>query len=141
MSGKAPSGGIHPEISLPHTDEWEVYHNSFSLCSKKLRVCMAELGLPYRSHHIDLIETGSYENVSRRYLKVNPAGLVPVLVHQGHPVYESHDEIVYAARHAGARGEELLPADPETGAVVERWTDCASIVGNALRGTERRAGH
>jgi glutathione S-transferase len=72
---------------------------------------------------------------------VNPAGLVPVLVHQGHPVYESHDEIVYAARHAGARGEELLPADPETGAVVERWTDCASIVGNALRGTERRAGH
>jgi glutathione S-transferase len=141
VSGRAPAGGLHPEITLPHTEEWELYHNSFSLCSKKLRVCMAELGLPYRSHHIHLIETGAYENVSRAYLKVNPAGTVPVLVHGGHPVYESHDEIVYAAEHAGARGDDLLPVDPQTKALVERWTDCASIVGNALQGLERRAGH
>jgi glutathione S-transferase len=138
---KAPAGGIHPEITLPHTEEWELYHNSFSLCSKKLRVCMAELALPYRSHHVHLIETGAYENVRRRYLKINPAGTVPVLIHQGHPVYESHDEIVYAAEHAGALGEMLLPRDPQTKALVEHWTDCASIVGNALTGLERRAGH
>lgn len=141
MSAKAPSGGHHPEISLPHTDEWELYHNSFSLCSKKLRVCMAELGLAYRGHHVHLIETGAYENVSRAYLKVNPAGTVPVLVHAGHPVYESHDEIVYAAAQAGTRGEDLLPSDAPTRALVERWTDCASIVGDALKGLERRAGH
>ncbi len=61
MSDTARSGGIHPEITLPHTEAWELYHNGFSLCSKKLRVCMAELGLPYRSHHIHLIETGAYE--------------------------------------------------------------------------------
>jgi glutathione S-transferase len=79
--------------------------------------------------------------VSRAYLKVNPAGTVPVLVHGGHPVYESHDEIVYAAAHAGARGSDLLPGDPQTKALVERWTDCASIVGNALQGLDRRAGH
>lgn len=141
LSRRPPAGGLHPEISLPHAEEWELYHNSFSLCSKKLRVCMAELGLPYRSHPIHLIETGSYENVSRRYLAVNPAGTVPVLVHRGHPVYESHDEIVYAARHAGARGAELLPEEGEAKALVEHWTDCASLVGDAIRGTERRAGH
>ena len=141
MANAAPAGGLHPEISLPHVDEWELYHNSFSLCSKKLRVCLAELGLPYRGHHIHLIETGAYENVSRRYLAVNPAGLVPVLVHRGHPVYESHDEIVYAAQQAGARGVDLMPEDAATKALVERWTDCASLVGDALRGTERRAGH
>lgn len=141
MRAKAPSGGLHPEITLPHTEEWELYHNSFSLCSKKLRVCMAELGLAYRNHHVHLIETGAYENVSRRYLAVNPGGTVPVLVHRGHPVYESHDEIAYAAEHAGGRGRELLPEEPETKALVERWTDRASIVGNALRGLDRRAGH
>lgn len=141
MSRRVPPGGLHPEISLAHEEEWELYHNTFSLCSKKLRVCMAELGLPYRSHPIHLIETGAYENVSRRYLAVNPAGTVPVLVHRGHPVYESHDQIVYAARHAGGRGAELLPDDPETRALVEHWTDCASIVGDAIRETERRAGH
>jgi glutathione S-transferase len=141
VSRGAPAGGLHPEIHLPHGEEWELYHNSFSLCSKKVRVCLAELGLPYKSHPIDLIETGAYENVSRRFLAVNPAGTVPVLVHRGHPVYESHEQIVYAARHAGARGAELLPDDPETQALVEHWSDCASIVGNALRGTDRRAGH
>lgn len=138
----APAGGPHPEITLPHTREWELYHNGFSLCSKKLRVCLAELGLPFASHHVDLIETGSYENVSRRFLAVNPAGTVPVLVHQGHPVYESHDEIVYAARHAGERGRELLPEDAETQALVDHWVDCASLVGkDPTRGTEQRAGH
>jgi glutathione S-transferase len=141
MRSAAPAGGLHPEITLPHGDAWELYHNSFSLCSKKLRVCLAELALPYRSHPIELIETGAYENVSRRFLAVNPAGTVPVLVHEGHPVYESHDQIVYAAERAGERGEELLPADPEGEALVEHWTDCASLVGNALGGSERRAGH
>lgn len=141
MSRKPPSGGLHREIDLPHTDEWEVYHNSFSLCSKKVRVCMAELGLPYKSHHVHLIETGAYESVRRRYLQINPAGTVPVIVHEGHPVYESHEQIVYAAGHAGARGEELLPHDAATRTLVERWTDCASLVGDPVRGPEHRAGH
>ena len=30
------------------------------------------------------------------YLRdVNPAGTVPVLIHNGHPIYESHEQIVY----------------------------------------------
>ncbi len=127
---------------MPHTKEWELYHNSFSLCSKKLRVCLAELGLDYESHPVDLIETGSYENVSRHFLAVNPAGLVPVLVHQGHPVYESHEEIVYAARHSGERGAELLPEDDATRALVEHWSDVASLTGDdPTQGTEQRAGN
>ncbi len=135
------AGGLHADRSLPHQKEWELYHNSFSLCSKKLRVCLAELGLDHASHPIDLIETGSYENVGRRFLAVNPAGLVPVLVHRGHPIYESHEEIVYAARHAGDRGRELLPEEPEARAVVEHWTDLASLVGDPLAATAQRAGN
>ena len=135
-------GGLHADITLPHTQEWELYHNSFSLCSKKLRVCMAELGLDYANHEIDLIETGSYENVSRRFLAVNPGGIVPVLVHNGHPVYESHDEIVYAAQHAGERGRQLLPEDPELYSIVEHWIEVASLKGNdPLQGSEVRAGN
>jgi glutathione S-transferase len=126
---------------LPHEQVWELYHNSFSLCSKKLRVCMAELALPYASHPVDLIETGSYQNVGRDFLAINPAGTVPVLVHQGHPIYESHDQIVHAAQHAGALGASLLPREPELRALVEHWTDCASLVGDASRGTQKRAGH
>ena len=96
----AVAPGHRPDIELPYEEEFELYHNALSLCSKKVRVCLAELGVEYRSHHVDLIETGSYENIGRAFLAINPAGIVPVLVHRGHPVYESHDIIRYAADHA-----------------------------------------
>ena len=72
--------GIQPQIMLDHEQEWELYHNDFSLCSKKIRMCLEELGIDYKSHHIDLVETGRYENISRQFLKINPGGMVPVLV-------------------------------------------------------------
>ena len=87
------SGGLHAEIDLPHTQEFELYQNAFSLCAKKARVCLAELGIDYKDHHIDLIETGSYEALTPEFLRVNPGGTVPVLVHNGHPIYESHEQI------------------------------------------------
>ena len=133
--------GYQEQIALDHEQEWELYHNSFSLCSKKLRVCMAELDLPYRDHHVHLIETGAYENVGRDFLAINPAGLLPVLVHNGHPIYESHEEIVYAAAHAGERGHALLPEESALRGEVERWIDCASLVGDPIKGTQSRAGH
>ena len=57
--------GHRPEIVIPHEQPFELYHNALSLCSMKARVCMAELRIPYKSHHIDLIETGAYENIRR----------------------------------------------------------------------------
>lgn len=123
------SGGLHPERSVPHSAEFELYHNDFSLCSKKIRMCLAELGIPYVGHPIDLIETGSYETLSRRFLAVNPAALVPVLVHRGHPIYESHDILLYAAEHAKS-AEPLLPPDDATRAVMQRWIDRSSLVGD-----------
>ena len=125
----AMPGGLHPEITLPHAAALELYHNDFSLCSKKIRLCLAELGMPYVAHHVDLIETGSYETLGRRFLAVNPAGLVPVLVHDGHPIYESHDILRYAATHARA-GDHLTPADPAARADMERWIDRSSLVGD-----------
>ncbi|MDJ0846949.1 MAG: hypothetical protein QNK04_01070 [Myxococcota bacterium] len=59
------TGGLHEDISLPHEHEWELYLNALSLCSKKARVCLAELGIEYASHHVHLIETGPYENIGR----------------------------------------------------------------------------
>ena len=133
--------GLHEEIALPHGQEWEVYQNRLSICSKKLRVCMAELELPHESHHIELIETGFYENLSRDFLKVNPGFTVPVLVHNGHPVYESHDQIVYAAAHAGAKGAEMLGESPALRAEVARWVDRGALKGDPFAGGEERVGH
>jgi glutathione S-transferase len=123
------SGGLHPERSVPHSAEFELYHNDFSLCSKKIRMCLAELAIPYQGHHVDLIETGSYETLSRRFLAVNPASLVPVLVHHGRPIYESHDILLYAAAHAKS-ADPLVPPDELTRALMQRWIDKSSLVGD-----------
>ncbi|MCS5636396.1 MAG: glutathione S-transferase family protein [Myxococcota bacterium] len=122
--------GLQEQIDLPFEQEFELYHNAFSLCSKKVRICLAELGIDHASHHIDLIETGSYENLSRRFIAVNPQCTVPVLVHRGHPVYESHEQIRYAADHAGEQAEPLVPEDSALAAEMQVWVDRASLTGD-----------
>jgi len=126
---RAMPAGLDESITLPHEEEFELYHNALSLCSKKCRVCLDELGIKYKSHHIDLIETGSYENISRHFLKINPGATVPVLLHNGHPVYESHEQIRYAAVQART-GVKLIPDDPEKAKEMQQWIDNSSIVGD-----------
>jgi glutathione S-transferase len=133
--------GLQADVSLPHEREFELYHNALSLCSMKARVCLAELGIDYASHPIDLIETGSYENIGRRLLAVNPAGTVPVLVHRGHPVYESHEQIRYAAQHAPAGAPSLVPDDPELRRDMEAWIDRSSLTGDPLNEGHLSAGN
>jgi glutathione S-transferase len=141
----AMSGGLHDDILLPHETEFELYHNSLSLCSKKVRVCLAELGIDYTSHPIDLIETGSYENISRHFLVVNPSGIVPVLVHNGHPIYESHEQIRYAAEHSpnvGSDGNVLIPASPELATKMDSWIERTSLIGDdPISESEKSAGN
>jgi glutathione S-transferase len=133
--------GLQKGIALAYEEEFELYHNALSLCSMKTRVCMAELQVPYKGHAIDLIETGSYETLSRRFLAVNPAGTVPVLVHRGHPIYESHEQIRYAAGHAPPGSASLVPADPAQKAEMDRWIDASSLTGDPIRYPERSIGN
>ncbi len=133
--------GHRPEIEIPYEQEFELYHNALSLCSMKSRVCLAELRIPYRSHPVDLIETGSYENISRHFLAVNPGGTVPVLVHRGHPVYESHEQIRYAADHAPAGSPALVPEDPALREEMQRWIDRSSLTDDPLKHGDESAGN
>ena len=133
--------GLQTDITLPHEQEFELYHNALSLCSMKSRLCMAELNIPYKSHHIDLIETGAYENIRKPFLKINPAGTVPVLVHKGHPVYESHEQIRYAAEHAPEGSPKLVPGSAELRKEMEHWVDYSSLTADPIEHGDVSAGN
>ena len=133
--------GYQGDITLPHKQPFELYHNPFSLCSMKTRVCLAELGIDYRSHHVDLIETGAYENIRPRLLAVNPAGTVPVLVHNGHPIYESHEQIRYAAKHAPEGSQSLIPEDAELRRQMHAWIDRSSLTEDPINSGDLSAGN
>jgi len=135
------SHGYQADLVFPHEAEFELYHNALSLCSMKTRLCLAELQIPYVGHHIDLIETGCYENIRPRLLNVNPGGTVPVLLHEGHPIYESHEQIRYAARFASAGVSPLVPDDPALREEMEAWIDRSSLTENPIENGDKSAGN
>ena len=133
--------GYQPDLELPHEEPFELYHNALSLCSMKTRLCLAELGISYKSHHIDLIETGSYENIRPRLLAVNPGGTVPVLLHYGHPIYESHEQIRYAARFAPDGKPSLIPENAGEREEMEAWIDRSSLTADPINNPDKSAGN
>ena len=64
----------------------ELYHNAASTCSQKVRLVLAEKGLSYERHAVDLIGGGQHDP---DYVKLNPNHVVPTLVHDGQALIES----------------------------------------------------
>ncbi len=85
----------------------ELYHAGLTTCSKKSRLALKEKGLPYRSHYMRL---DKFEHHAPEYLRLNPNGIVPTLVHDGKVVIESGVINEYLDEVFPER--PLRPADP-----------------------------
>lgn len=73
-----------------------LFHYGLSNCSQKVRIVLAEKGLPWTSHHLDLTRR---EHATDAYRRINPNGVVPALVHDGTTIIESSDIIEYLDEH------------------------------------------
>jgi glutathione S-transferase len=94
-----------------------LYHGLASTCSKKVRLCLFEKALPFESRLLDLQK---FEQHQPEYLKLNPNGVVPTLVHKGRPVVESTIIIEYLD---DAFPEwPMRPRDPYARAQMRLWT-------------------
>ena len=63
-----------------------LYDFGNSVCCQKVRITLVEKGLTWEARRVDLFKTEQYDP---DYLKLNPKGVVPTLVHDGTPVIES----------------------------------------------------
>jgi glutathione S-transferase len=63
----------------------ELYNNTNSVCAQKVRLALTEKGLQAREHMLEL----QGDQFDPAYLKLNPNGVVPTLVHDGQPITES----------------------------------------------------
>jgi GST-like protein len=83
-------------------------------------VALEEASLPYRSHKVDLAKGESH---TPEFLKLNPAGLIPVIVDQDGPggkpltLAQSGAIILYAAEKAG----RFMPKDATRRAMALQW--------------------
>jgi glutathione S-transferase len=99
----------------------ELYHTSHSTCSQKVRLALAEKGLPERNkdwieHDVDL---NKFEQLTPAYLKLNPNGVVPTLVHDGQPLIESSALLEYLDEIIPE--PSLVPADHIGRAKMRAW--------------------
>ena len=94
----------------------ELYHHNISVCAQKVRLSLFEKGLVWKEHHIDLMKA---EQVSPEYLAINPKGVVPTIVHDGHPVIES--TVILEYLEEAFPEKPLRPADPLARAHMRVW--------------------
>ena len=84
----------------------ELYHNINSVCAQKVRIALKEKRLEPKDH-IMTLRGDQYEPA---YLRLNPNGVVPTLIHNGEPITES-SLILYYIDDAFP-GPSLMPKPP-----------------------------
>jgi glutathione S-transferase len=93
-----------------------LYHANHSTCSQKVRLCLAEKGLEWKGH---LVNLATNEHLRPEYLAMNPNGVVPTLVHDGRIILDSGVICEYLDEVFPT--PPLLPADPVERAQVRAW--------------------
>ena len=93
-----------------------------------MRLCLEEKGLKYESHPVDLAKM---EHHSPEYLKINPNGVIPTLVHEGRALYESGTICEYLDEVFPE--PPLRPADAWGRAQMRNWVRYADErIGNLI---------
>jgi GSH-dependent disulfide-bond oxidoreductase len=88
---------------------------------RRAAVALAECGLPYRVHRVDLTKG---EQKTPEFLAINPAGAIPVIVDPDGPggkplkLFESAAIMIYLSEKTGGK---LIPADPAGRYTCLQW--------------------
>jgi len=93
-----------------------LYHNAASTCSQKVRLVLAEKGLPYESRVIDLLAGGQHDP---EYVKLNPNHVVPTLVHDDQVLIES--SLINEYLDEAFPETAMRPADPQGRHALRLW--------------------
>jgi len=94
-----------------------LYHATASTCSQKVRLALAEKGLAWEGHALNL---RAFDQLKPEFLALNPKGMVPVLVHEGQVLTESM--VINEYLDEAFPAVPLRPADALGRARVREWT-------------------
>ncbi len=98
----------------------ELYHTAHSTCSQKVRVTFAEKGLVRGKDWIEReVDLGKFQQLEPEYLKLNPNGVVPTMVHDGNVLIESSAILEYLDEVMPKPA--LLPGDAVGRAKARAW--------------------
>ncbi len=96
---------------------YTLYHHGSSVCAGKVRMAMHEKGLSWQGVYIDILKG---EQFNERYLRLNPKGVVPTLVHDQRVIVES--TVICEYLDLVHPDTTLHPRDPRTFVQARYWT-------------------
>jgi glutathione S-transferase len=94
-----------------------LYDFGNSVCCQKVRITLRAKGLDWDSVKVDLFRAEQYDP---KYLKLNPKGIVPTLVHDGKPIIES--TLICEYLDETFPEPPLIPADPWQRTRMRLWS-------------------
>jgi glutathione S-transferase len=94
-----------------------LYDFGNSVACQKVRIALCEKGLDWETIKVDLFRSEQYDP---QYLKFNPKGVVPTLVHDGKPIIES--TLICEYLDDTFPEPRLMPTDPWQRALMRVWT-------------------
>ena len=94
----------------------KLYNFPQSTCSQKVRLTLWEKGIDFVDRPVDSTKR---EHLSDWYLKLNPNGVVPTLIHDGAVIIDSSVIMEYLDEVFPDRS--LTPADPVARARMRKW--------------------
>lgn len=104
-----------------------LYGANLSAPSNKIRFAANAMGLEYEYRRVNLRQG---ENKQERFLKMHPAGKIPVIDDDGFVLFESNAIIKYLAQK---HNSPFYPSDLKKKAAVDQWIDFVSLhVGAAM---------
>lgn len=105
-----------------------LHHGWRSSASRRVRLCLEEKGLSYESHVVDM---AAMEHHSPEYLKINPLGVIPTLIHDGRPLHESGTICEYLDE--SFPDPPLRPGEPYQRGQMRNWIrHIDSLIGNLI---------
>lgn len=94
----------------------ELYHNDMSVCAQKVRLVLAHKNIAWQNKHLNL---RAGEQFTPEFLRINPKGVIPVLVHNNAVITESN-VICYYLEEVFEQAS-LMPKNPVDKAQVRVW--------------------
>lgn len=94
-----------------------LYDFGNSVCCQKVRITLCEKGLKWQAIKVDLFSSQQYDPA---YLKLNPKGVVPTLVHEGTPIIES--TLICEYLDDTFPDPPLIPKDPAQRTRMRLWS-------------------
>lgn len=96
--------------------ELELLNNPYSTCSQKVRLTLYEKGISFTDTRLDFRKR---EHLSKEYLKLNPNGVVPTLLHDDRPIVDSSVIMEYLDEQFPDR--PLTPSNSYDRARMRAW--------------------